>query len=175
MPKRTDISSILVIGAGPTPSSRRGEGWGEGTLRWEPSSVGSIARYQEIVSYRCEDAIGVGEHVSIPETENAVAIFFDDRCSSGVARGVMLSAIQLDCQPGSPTGEIGSITVNLELADEFLALELARTEVALEVLFGVGLIGAQSARDWRQALPSQLSTPSPNPLPPGERAFSSLS
>ena len=41
MPKRADISSILIIGAGlivfgqaqSAPSPRRGEGWGEG-VRW---------------------------------------------------------------------------------------------------------------------------------------------
>jgi hypothetical protein len=40
-----------------------------------------------------------------------------------------------------------------------------------KTLFSVGLVGAKLARDRGQALPSQFSTPSPNPLPSGERAY----
>jgi len=50
------------------------------------------------------------------------------------------------------------------------AFEPARPEVEPKTLFSIRLVGAQSACDRSQAFLSQLSTPSPNPLPAGERA-----
>ena len=83
----------------------------------------------------------------------------------------MLAAIEFDRQPRSAAGEVGDIMIDLELADEFLALAPTAAEMMPEAFFGLGLIASQSASDRSQLLPAQRSAPSPNPLPIGERAF----
>ena len=192
MLRPTDISSILIIGPGLAPSLRGGEGWGEGVrsrrlftgaepphpalspwgrgFRKEKGSSGAVAGEEKLRSDRLEHPLRIGEHVVVPEAKDAVAVFLDDRGSGGVASGVVLPAVQLDRQPGRAAGEIRHIIVDLELADELLTFEPAAAKVMPEALFGVGLVAAKSARDRSQAPSSQLSSPSPNPLPAGERA-----
>ena len=159
----------MRIGAAQTPSPWRGEGWGEGALR--SGLFGAVPRHQKFLVDRFENAVGVGKHIAVPEAQYPIAVFLDNRGASSVAHGIMLPPVQLDCQPWSAAREVGDIGVDLQLADELLAFEVAAAEVGPEPLFGVGLIDAEFARDRSQALPSQLSTPSPNPLPAGERVY----
>ena len=170
MPNRTDISPILVMGTGLTPSPRRGEGWGEGALRVESNSEGPIASQQKFLPDRLQYAFGVGEHFVVPEAQYAIAVFLDYLRPRRIARRVLLSTVQLDCQPGRAAGKVSDIGIDLQLADELLPFEPARPEVEPKTLFSIRLVGAQSACDRSQAFLSQLSTPSPNPLPAGERA-----
>jgi hypothetical protein len=188
MPRRTDISSILIIGAGPAPSPLRGEGWGEGGLSSrviagaEPPHAalsprgrglfGAVSGEQEFLADGFEDAVGVPEHVVVPEANHSVAVVFDECGPGRVAFDAVLPAVQLDRQPGRSAGEVGHVIADLELADELLALELTDAEALPEARLRLSPVSAQSARDGRQAFPSQLGTPSPNPLPHGERAFS---
>jgi hypothetical protein len=167
-----------------SPSPRRGEGRGAG-IRLS-GLFPTIARNQQLLPDRLQHTVGVGKHITIPEAQYTVAVFLDDRGAGGVSRGVMLSAVQLDGEPGGSAGEVGNIEIDLELADEFLAFEPAGAQAGPEDLFNIGLVGAQLARDWSQAFPSQLSAPSPNhwggslvrpgdgpaaPIPAGERAY----
>ena len=186
MPRRTDISSILIAGAGLAPSPRWGEGWGEGARTRRLSAgaepphpalsprgrglVGAVAGEEKLRSDRLEHPLRIGEHVVVPEAKDAVAVFLDDRGSGGVASGVVLPAVQLDRQPGRAAGEIRHIGVDLELADELFGYEPTAAKMMPEALFGVGLVAAEFARDRSQAFSSQLSSPSPNPLPAGESA-----
>ena len=164
-----EVVSPTICAHLPSPSPRWGEGWGEGARR--PRLFPTIARDQQFAPDRFEHAVRVGEHVIVPETKHPIAVFLDD-CGPGcVAHGVMAAAVELDRQPRSAAGEIGDVAVDLGLADELLASEPARAEPGPEAFFSVGLIGAQLAGDRSEALSSQLSTPSPNPLPHGERAY----
>src|SRR4051812_45275993 len=151
-----------------TPSPRRGEGWGEGVRQSE--LFVAISRHQQFLPDRFENAVGIGKQVVVPEAQDAVAVFLDNRGTGGVADGVMLAAVQFDRQSGGTAGEVGNVSVDLELANELFAFEVAGTELGTELFFGGGLLGAQPARDWSQAFPSQGGSPSPNPLPHGERA-----
>src|SRR5687767_10888747 len=101
MPRRTDISSSLVTGAGLTPSPRRGEGWGEGVRNQSATagvrpphpalsrrgeglsgvlspggegSFGAVPRDQELLADGLEDAVGVSQDIVVPEAENSVAV-----------------------------------------------------------------------------------------------------
>jgi hypothetical protein len=190
MPRRTDISSILIIGAGPAPSPRRGEGWGEGVLSWRIGAdavpthhalsprgrgfkgkeglIGAISGDEKLLADGFEHAMGVGEHIVVPEAEDDISVSLDDRRSGGVTLGTMLAAVQFDRQPGRAAGEVGNIIVDLKLTDELLVFEPPASEVMPEALFGVGPVGAKPAGDRRQALLSQLSSPSPNSLPAGK-------
>ena len=193
MPCRTDISSILIIGAAVAPSPRRGEGWGEGALtrrvitgaapphpalsptgrgfRKRAGLFGAVAGQEEFLPDRLKDSIGVREHIVVPEAQHPIAVFVDDGGSRRILGGLVLSAVELDRQPGGAAGEVGDEIVDLELADELLAFKPAAAEVMPETRLSVGLVRSQLARDRRQALPAQLSTPSPNPLPLGERGY----
>ena len=159
-----------VAGVSPsTPSPRRGEGRGEGVRR--TGLFRSVSRDQEFLADCFEHAVGIGEHIIVPEAKDAIAVLLDDRGSRRIARHVVLPAVQFDRQAGSSAGKVGDIGVDLELANELLALELSTAKVMPEALFRIRLVRPQLARDRSQAFPSQLSTPSPNPLPAGERAI----
>ena len=132
--------------------------------------VGAVAGEEQFLPDGFEHAIGIRQHVVVPEAKDAVAVFLDDRGSGGVASGVVLPAVQLDRQPGRAAGEIRHKIVDLELADELFALEPAAAKVMPEALFGIGLVAAEFARNRSQALSPHFSSPSPNPLPHGERA-----
>jgi hypothetical protein len=151
------------------PRSRR-NGWGEGVRQSGLSRP--VPRHQQILADRLDDAIGVGQHVVVPEAKNAITVPLDDRGWRGIACGIVLPAVQLDSQSGGTTCEVGDVGIDLKLTDEFLPLKPAGAEVGPEAFFGFGLACAQVSRDPGQALSSDLSTPSPNPLPPGERAYS---
>src|SRR5207248_2989151 len=99
-----------------------------------------------------------------------VAVILDDRGSGSVAHRIVLAAVQLDRQPRGAAGEVGDVKIDLELADELLALEATSAKALPENFLDIGLVGAKAARDRSQAFPSHRFTPSPNPLPPGERA-----
>ncbi len=167
--KRTNISPILIPGAGSTPSPRRGEGWGEGARR--SALLWSVSSEEDLVPDRLQHAVGVGEHVVVPEPQDTVAVILDDRRPRSVPLDAVLPAVELDRQLSRAAGEVGDEIVDLELTDELLAFEPSAAEVVPQAALRLGLGCAQLAGDRRQAVSSQLSTPSPNPLPAGERAY----
>ena len=185
MPRRTDISSILIIGAGPIPSPRRGEGgarsasgegarrfrrrgapsprrsprWGEGDLR------APVERDQQFLTNGFEHAFGVRQHVVVPETDDAVTERFDDggaRCIDGVS---MLSAVQFNREMRIAAGEVGDVGADRKLSDKFGAIELAGAKVPPQAFFRFGLIAPQFARDGSQAFFRHRRSPSPQPSP----------
>ena len=162
------IQTFIAL-AGRTPSPRRGEGWGEGARR--SRLFRAVSRQQQLLANGFENDVGVGKHVVVPEAQHAIAVCLDDRSAGGIVRGIMLPAVQLNRQPCGAAGEIGDIAVDLQLSDEPLPFEAAGAKTGPKAFLSIGLVGAQLAGDRSQALPSHLSTPSPNPLPAGERAY----
>ena len=159
----------MRISAAQTPSPRRGEGWGEGARHSE--LFRAVSRDQQLLTDCFENSVQIGQNVIVPETQNAITISLDDGGSRSVAIRRVLPPVQFDRQPCAAAGEVGDVGIDLELTDELLAFEPAAAEVGPEPLLDVGLVGAELAGDRSQTLPSHRRTPSPNPLPAGERAF----
>jgi hypothetical protein len=179
---------MVGVGSPFAPSPQWGEGWGEGarrqtliadaahphpalSLQGEGKSLGPIAGDEEFVADLFEDRLGASQDIVGPEAQDAVAVVLDDVGARRIAFGFVLPSVQLDGEAGGAAGEVGDIAVDLELADEFLAFEAAGAEVVSEAFLGFRLIIPQAAGDRSQSLSSHRRTPSPNPLPHGERAF----
>src|SRR4051812_45779880 len=170
MPRRTDISSILIIGARLAPSPRRGEGWGEGarrrrlttdavhphpTLSLKGEGIDlfrPVSRQEQLLSDRFQHAIGVGEDIVVPEAEDPVAVFFDDLGAGGVPLRIMLAPVEFESQSRRSAGEVRDVAIDLELADEILPFESAGAKIIPEALFGFGLVASEAACDRSQAL-----------------------
>lgn len=129
-----------------------------------------ISGDQELLADGFEDAVGIAQHVVVPEAQYPIAVGLDDLGPRRIPHRIVLTPVKLDRQPRRAAGEVGDVAVDLELADELLAFEATRAEVVPEALLGFGLVGAKLAGDRSQAFPCQLRAPSPNPLPVGERA-----
>jgi len=74
----------------------------------------------------------------VPETQDAVAVGFDEARAWGVRFDAVLAAVELDCEVEIACGEVGDVGADDELAGEFDAVELARTKVGPEAGFGDG-------------------------------------
>lgn len=85
MPRRTSISSMFIICAGATPSPRRGGGWSEGARR--SALFRAVSRVRKLLTDCFENGVRVGEHVTVPEAKDSVAIFLDKGGSLGIAIG----------------------------------------------------------------------------------------
>ena len=180
----------MMVGVGfSTRSPRWGERWGEGarprritadaahphpalSLQGEGCPLlGPIAGDEELLADLFEDGLGAPEHIVVPEPQDAVAVTLDDFCSGGVPLGVVLTTVQFDREARGAAGEVGDVAVDLELTNELLAFEAARAEMVPEAFLGFRLVAAEPSRDRSKAPDSHRRTPSPNPLPHGERAM----
>ena len=186
MPRHTDISSILIIGAGPIPSPRRGEGgarsasgegrrayrWGSApspsaALRLLPLPAGErvVAGNRELAPDGFKHASRVLQDVVVPEANDAIAEGFDDLRAVSVGQFAVLSPVQLNGDAGATTGEVGDVGADLFLADELGTRELAVAQMPPKALFGIGLIATKLAGDGGQFLSRQVRAPSPQPSP----------
>ena len=178
MPKRTDISSILVIGAGKPLPDGEGLGWGSeaqprvSIADVEPPSPalprrgrekGELAGrvvFEPIVAVGVEgeffgnpqhDAVGVFQHIVVPESNHTVAARFDHPRSCLVAGTItVLTTIDLDHQLGATAGEIGHGISNLEFARELHA-KLFRPQSRPKSFRRVGRLAPQLLRNRRQS------------------------
>lgn len=171
MPKRTDISSILVIGAGHFAPSHPlgGEGWGEGGVPWfgarRPSGVNSprsrlrYARHplplkgvrvsgvgiaSQLDQYRADHPVDIPHHVGIGKAYDAIAARLKRSGAGGIiglCRGVTVP-IQFDYQSRRPCREISDMRTDGELPGE-LDTKLLAAKPRPEVLFRVGHCVAQ--------------------------------
>jgi len=156
-------------GSSLAPSPRRGEGRGEGART--PRLLPSVSRDEKLLADRFQNPIGILQHVVVPEAQNEVAVPLDDLGPRSVADWVMLAAVQFDCETRAPAGAVRDVAIDLELADEFCAFQTPVADIVPKAFLRFGLVAAKASRDRGQALSSQRRTPSPNPLPLGERAF----
>ena len=186
MPKRTDISSILIIGAGLAPSPRRGEGWGEGVrrlgvisnaLRPHPtlprtgeglgaSRCSAVSGDSQMLENRFQNAIEIARHVAVPEPDDGVSVDLDEASAFGIGLGRfgVLAPVQLNDEPGASASEIGDGGADRELSDEFAAVELAAAQARPKYALAIGHVATEFARDRSQAFPGhtrQPNTPSP--------------
>ena len=57
-------------------------------------------------AYLLDHTVTIRQHIVVPETDDRVAVGFQDPCAGGIALGVVLPAVQLDHQPRLLTDEI---------------------------------------------------------------------
>ncbi len=91
------------------------------------------------------DAFGVGQHLIVPEAEDAVALGFEEPGSRRRVESV-LAAVELDHQMLFETYEIDDVGTDGMLAAEFDAVQLTRAQQAPERLFGIGGIASKLFR-----------------------------
>lgn len=158
MPRRTDISSIVIIGAGPqTPSPHRGRGWRASARRVRGRGQGLLDRRP--------DAIQILQHIIVPETKDSKTLTFQERCSACVSLRRVLPAVDLDDQAHFGAEEVGDVAVDLNLLAELESIQLAVAEDAPELSFGIGGVAAQPSRSGRQKMVPCHIAPSPQPSP----------
>ena len=205
MPKRTDISSILVIGNGALPSPRRGEGRGEGerALGRVGAGLGHKRARDTLIQLRpvrcarkpsypsrswekafgdqqslpdfLKHASGVCQDVVVPEADHRVTVRFDQLRARRIGCAVsMLPAVQLDHQPRLPTGEVGDVRTDRELADELRTLDLPGTKMRPQPRLRFGRRAAQLARHRRQSLCNHWRITLTQPSPSRDRAIRGL-
>ena len=181
MPKRTDISSILIS------SLPRGEGLGMGgtavmrqrdcsgvvnpspTPSLEGRGLSGVAGEVQFFEDRGEHAVGVLQHVVVPEADDAVAVGFDDLRSSIIGRAVsVLATIEFDGEARGAAGEVDHEGADRQLPRELDTAQLAGAQVRPKASFRVGHIVSQFARDAGQSFLHYGRTPIPNPFPQGK-------
>jgi len=128
-----------------------------------------IAGERQLSADVLQHAFHVFEYVVVPEADDPVAETFDHGGAGRIMLDRMLTAVQFDYQSGRPASEVGYISADWKLPDELGVLELAKSNMTPESLLGVGASPAQAARDAGMFLLGQYRTPSPCPLPVGER------
>ena len=116
-----------------------------------------------------EDAIGILQHVVVPEADYAVAVGFDDRGAVVIGGTVgVLAAIELDRDPRRTVGEIDNEIADRQLARGFKAIQLTRPQVRPQSPLGIGHVASQLARDAGQSFCRQNIAPSKPPSPWGK-------
>ncbi len=158
MPKRTDIESILIIGAGPSSllPLPAGERVGVRGRRGSSAQVGTEP---------LENAVQIVEDLVVPDA--------DDRVSGGSKIGVtdpiphafrVLSAIDLDDQPCFLADEIDDVWADRHLSAELPSREPSISHGEPEFPFGIGHGAPHGARMFLE-----VHGPSPQPSPPRGR------
>jgi len=198
MPKRTDISSILVMGAAKPLPGGEGLGWGsEAQPRVsfadvEPPSPTLPRRGREkaqlaekvvlepIVAVGVEgeffgnaqhDAIGVFQHIVVPESNYAVTERLDHPRPVVVAGAVVvLATIDLDHKLRATAGEIDDGVADPEFPRELNA-KLFRPQSRPQSLRRIGRLAPQSLRNRRQAFSRHASDTPTQPSPERGRAL----
>lgn len=112
-----------------------------------------------------QHAVGIAEDVVVPETDNAVAVGFDQFCAfdvGGVVR--VLPAIEFDDKAQAAAGEVGDVWADGILEDKFGVFDLSVADALPQPFFDLGAVAAQGAGDacHPAACHNQL------PLPSGE-------
>ena len=84
----------------------------------------------QIVSDRCSDPLRVSQNVVVPKPQDAEALAPQEVCSADLLfrLAVMLTAIDLDDQPGLVTNEVGDIASDWNLATKPATIQLTLTE-----------------------------------------------
>jgi len=158
MPKRTDISSILIIGAGPKlPSPLRGRGWRASARRVRGRGQGRLDRRP--------DTIEILQHIVVPEAKDTKALTLQKFSSTRVALGRVLPAVDLDDQALLGAEEVRDVAIDLDLPTELEAVHLAVAENVPEFALGVGGVATQPPRSGRQKMLPCHNSPSPQPSP----------
>ncbi len=158
MPKRTDISSILIIGACPkNPSPHGGRGWRASARRVRGRNQGRRDRRP--------DAIEIFQNIVIPEAKDLEALAFEKCRSTSVALNRVLATVDFDDQAPLRAKKIGDVTADLNLTTEFEAVELPVAEDAPQPLFSVRGLPAQRSRPACQVVVPCHFAPSPQPSP----------
>ncbi len=107
-----------------------------------------------------DHAIGVAEHIVVPEPDHPVAVTFDHLSPRFISGTIaVLSAIDFDDQLEPAAGEISNGISDLELSRE-LNVKLLCSQPRPQALRGLGRFGAKLFRYGREALGNQrLYTP----------------
>ena len=186
MPKRTAIPPIPNL-ASPLPggeglgvgergaASRPGLGVehphptlpleGEG-FEVEGDSGVAVPRYVEFEHDRFDHAVGVAQHLIVPEPDHAIAVSLDLAGADVVGRIVgVLAAIDFDHQPGRAAGEVGDGVADLALPGE-LRPDLLAPKPRPQATLGFGRFATKLLREAGQAFSRHgLDTPTqPSPL-----------
>jgi len=128
--------------------------WGEVGLGGSSAEVlifRTVAGDRQFAADRFQHAVGVRQHVVVPEAEDAPAMALDRFRARGVAFGTVLAAVQFDREARRAGCEIGGIEADLALEDEFLAVEAPPAQARPQPRLGVRAVGAQAARDGSEA------------------------
>ena len=84
----------------------------------------------------------------IPESNDSLSFGIQSSISNTILFGLtVLSAIDLDNESFVPANEIANVVSDRFLSDKLLPIDLSIANTIPENRFGLGLIGAQSARD----------------------------
>ncbi len=117
------------------------------------------------------DALGIGQHIIVPEANYPVAISLYRSRPHQVRRAVdMLSAIDLDRQPRRAAGKIDDEAANRQLPRK-LNRQLLAAQARPQALFGFGRFPAQPLRNSREALFNYCSYALTQPSPAWGRAI----
>lgn len=125
-----------------------------------------VAGDQDFLADGFQNAVGVAEHIVVPETDDAVAMGFDQFGAFDIGGIIgMLAAIEFDDEAQAATGEIGDVWADGVLEDELCAFDLPVADALPQPFFGFGAIAPQRAGDARQSAACHNLPPLPN----GER------
>ena len=151
---QSDLSGL--VNPSPTPSL-------------EGRGLRAVAGEVQFFDYRHEHAVGVLQHIVVPEADHPVAMRFDD-CGARITSSVfnVLAAVEFHREPGGAAGEVDHEIADWQLARELCSVQLTGAQVRPQPPFRVGHVAAQFARDAGQSLSYQGRTPIPNPFPPGK-------
>src|SRR5690606_13488359 len=159
--------------AGARPGSRAGD------TPTQPSpergrASGLVAGEGDLFGDADKDAVGILQHIVVPEADHAIAMRLDLAGADIVGRTVgMLAAIDLDRQLQSAAGEVGDGVSDLVLTSE-LNTHLACAQVRPKAPFGVGHLPPQPLRNRRQALSCHASDTPTQPSPERGRAYEAI-
>ena len=191
MPKRTDISSSLVIGAakplpggeelgwgseavrprvdaGVEPPSPTLPQWGRGLRRVVFEPVVAIGVEGEFFGDPLNNAVGVLQHFVVPETDHLVALGLDHPGARFVGWAIaMLPSIDFDHQFEAAAGEVDDGPANLKFPRELNA-QLLSAQSRPQPDRSVGRLASQLLRDRRKTLPDHSNTPPKLPSPMGK-------
>ena len=139
----------------------------------EGRGLRAVAGEVQFFSDRGENAVGVLQHVVVPEADYAVAVGFDDFGAPSIGEIVgVLAAVEFHSEPGRAASEIDDKIADWALPVELRPAQLTGAEVRPEAPFCVGHVASQFARDAGQSFSYQRRTPIPNPFPEGKGLFS---
>lgn len=157
MPRRTDIQSILIIGAGPKlPSPRGGRGRRASARRVR-------GRGQDLLNGR-PDAVEILKHIVVPQAKDTETLAFEKGRPPSVLFGSMLPAVDFDDEPPFGAKKVRDITIDLDLPPEPEAINLTVAKDAPELLLRVRGVSAQTTRPARQEEVPCHHAPSPDPF-----------
>jgi len=119
-----------------------------------------------------DHAVGVAQHVVVPEAQNPIALRLKPHRAFSVTSDLIgvLAAVHFDDESRGETDEVGNVGAEGHLPPKAVAIGLLAAQSRPELLFGLGRIAAQLARDANgHDSISGSGTPHPNPPPQGGR------